>query len=114
MQGTAKLFFKEVVCFCAVPKSITSNRDRKLEGHFLGLHGNCLTHLWILEIPHPEFDGLTKAVNKTLDSVICSICGDKTKQSDIALAQVEFSYNSVAHCATGQTLFSTQRYLGMF
>jgi hypothetical protein len=102
----ANLFFKEVVRLHGLPKSIVSDRDTKFIGHFWRTLWKKLgTNLMFSSAYHPQTDGQTKVVNRSLGDLLRSLVTEHHSSWDSILPQAEFSYNDSVNRSTGKSPF---------
>jgi hypothetical protein len=102
----ANLFFNEVVKLHGLPRRRVYDRDVRFTGHFWRTLWKKLgTKLKFSSAYHPQSDGQTEMVNRSLVNMLRSLVGENPKQWDKVLAQVEFSYNDSPNKSTGMSPF---------
>jgi transposase InsO family protein len=98
----ANLFFKEVIRLHGLPRSIVSDRDTKFIGHFWRTLWKKLgTNLSFSSAYHPQMDGQTEVVNRSLGDLLRSLVTEHHSQWDNILPQAEFAYNDSVNRSTG-------------
>uniref|UniRef100_A0A2N9H7E7 RNA-directed DNA polymerase n=1 Tax=Fagus sylvatica TaxID=28930 RepID=A0A2N9H7E7_FAGSY len=102
----ADLFFKEIVRLHGMPRTIVSDRDAKFLSYFWKtLWGKLGTKLLFSTTCHPQTDGQTEVVNRTLSSLLRAIIKKNLKTWEDCLPHVEFAYNRSIHSATNFSPF---------
>jgi hypothetical protein len=100
------LFFREVVRLHGLPRSIVSDKDTKFVGHFWRTLWKRLgTNLSFSSSYHPQIDGQTEVVNKSLGNLLRSLVTKQGQQWDQILAQAEFVFNNSVNMSTVKSLF---------
>nr|KYP59270.1 Transposon Ty3-I Gag-Pol polyprotein [Cajanus cajan] len=96
-----RLFFKEVVRLHGLPKTIMLDRDTEFLIHFWKSHWSRLgTKLLFSTTCHPQTDGQTKVVNRSLSTMLREVLKGNHKSWDEYFPHIEFSYNRVVHKTT--------------
>ena len=97
----ADLFFREIVRLHGVPNTIVSDRDAKFLSHFWKtLWGKLGTKLLFSTTCHPQTDGQTEVVNRTLSTMLRPILKKNIKMLEDCLPHIEFAYNRSLHSTT--------------
>ncbi|GKA31738.1 RNA-directed DNA polymerase [Tanacetum coccineum] len=90
----AIVVFSKIVKLHGVPKTLTSDLDVKFVSRFQCTVWTRLgSKLQFSSSHHPQTDGQTEVVNRSLGNLLRSLIGDNTKQWDLILPQAEFAYN---------------------
>jgi hypothetical protein len=97
----AELFFREIVRLHGVPQTIVSDRDTKFLSYFWKtLWGKLAARLLFSTTCHPQTDGQTEVVNRTLSTLLRAVLKKNLKLWEESLPHVEFTYNRVFHSTT--------------
>src|SRR6266508_1227300 len=100
------LFFKEIVHLHVMPCTIVSDRDAKFLSHFWRTLWNKLgTKLLFSTTCHPQTDGQTKVVYRTLSTMLRAVLKKNLKMWEECLPHMEFAYNRSFHSTTKMTPF---------
>jgi len=102
----AHLFFNEIVRLHGLPTTILSDRDVKFTGHFWRtLWKKMNTQLSYSSAYHPQTDGQTEVVNRSLGNLLRNLVRENSRMWDRVLAQAEFAYNDLSNRSTGLSPF---------
>ena len=103
----AQLYFREVYQLHGLPLSIVSDRDTRFFSHFSQCLGQLShTKLDFSNAYHPQTDGQTKVVNRSLGALLRSLMGEDLKACDQQLYQAEFAYNRSTNRSTDLSPFN--------
>jgi hypothetical protein len=105
--NVAQLYFREVYRLHGLPLSIVSDRETRFLSHFW----QCLwqlshTKLDFSNAYHPQTDGQTEVVNRSLGALLQSLVGENLKSWDQQLYKAEFAYNRLVNRSTGLSPFT--------
>jgi len=102
----ADLFSREIVRLHGFLRSIVSNCDVKFLSYFWKvLWGKLGTKLLFSTTCHPQMDGQTKIVNRTLSTLLCNVIQKNLKNWKDCLPFIEFAYNQSVHSTFDFSLF---------
>ena len=107
-EDTAALFIKEFFRLHGLPKSIVSDRDPRFTAEFWrALFAKLGTRLSMSSGYHPQTDGQTERMNRTLEEMLRAYCGDESRQHlwEDYLYILEFEINNSVNRSTGFTPF---------
>ena len=104
--GVVRALFRYVFCYHGFPHTIVSDRDiRFASGYYKELTERLHIKLLKSTTNHPQTDGQTESVNKTLNRLLRTFCHNDHAVWDLFLPHLEFVYNSTPQSAVGAAPF---------
>ncbi|KAH9780520.1 hypothetical protein KPL71_008110 [Citrus sinensis] len=105
-SNVADIFFREIVRLHGMPRTIVSDRDAKFLSYFWKiLWAKLGTKLLFSTTCHPQTDGQTEVMNRTLSTLLRAIIKKNIKTWEDCLPLVQFAYNRFVHSATKYSPF---------
>ena len=105
-ERTARLFFDNVVRLHGVPKNVVSDRGPQFGGKFWGALGTLLNMRVNLSTAyHPQTDGQTERVNRTLGDMLRNFVTRSPAAWDTYLSAAEFAMNNAVNRSTNHSPF---------
>ncbi|XP_037497970.1 uncharacterized protein LOC119371608 [Jatropha curcas] len=86
------------------PRSFVVEIEKKKSG-IISLLFNCGTKLLYSTTCHPQTDGQTEVVNRTLGTLLRAVVGKNLKTWEDCLPFIEFAYNRSIHSSSGYSPF---------
>lgn len=94
----ARMFIDHCFKHHGVPKRLVSDKDIRFMNRFwYTVHFMLGTSLLFSTTNHPQTDGQTENLNKTVNHLLRKYCGNDHARWDTYLSTVEFAYNSTFH-----------------
>jgi hypothetical protein len=102
----ASLFFREIFRHHGLPESIITDRDpRFVSAFWQTLFAHLGTQLNLSTAYHPQSDGQTERVNRSLGTFLRAYVAGRERTWDTYLTAAEVAYNNAPHASTGESPF---------
>ena len=102
----ARQFFDNIFKLHGLPITIVSDRDTRFTSRFWQeLHTLLDVKLALSTAYHPQTDGQTEVMNKTLKTMLRAFVDNKQSNWDQLLPSLEFAYNNAINASTGYSPF---------
>ncbi len=107
----AHIFYNEIIRLHGVPKSIVSDRDVRFTSMFWKTLWKLMgTKLAMSTAYHPQTDGQTERVNRTLEGMLRAFVNYEQDDWDTYLDSAEIAYNNIVQISSGFSHYLNYRF----